>query len=232
MNAIFRELFHVGIYKRSQGRITRQVTWAAVALTMALGLWQLSGALEAWDPNWRRDLRAQAAGTVKIIPNGEIVVVDPQGRELEKHKIPEGAERLVEEGQPIEPGQGLLRYDPLRDVWLRAGLCFGLPALLLAAGLWVAYRLVNVPSVADFLIAVEAEMNKVSWPTRAELVRASMVVLITIFALAAILFGFDSFWRWFFELIGIFQQREAAATAMAELDVDWHVLLIAVTRVL
>ena len=37
--------------------------------------------------------------------------------------------------------------------------------MLLAAGLWASYRLVNVPAVADFLIAVEAEMNKVSWPT-------------------------------------------------------------------
>ena len=35
---------------------------------------------------------------------------------------------------------------------------------LLMAGLWIGYRVVNLPSFADFLIAVEAEMNKVSWP--------------------------------------------------------------------
>ena len=35
---------------------------------------------------------------------------------------------------------------------------------VLAFGLWLGYRIVNVPQFADFLIAVEAEMNKVSWP--------------------------------------------------------------------
>ena len=34
-----------------------------------------------------------------------------------------------------------------------------------------------MPAFADFLIAVEAEMNKVSWPTRTELFRGSMVVI-------------------------------------------------------
>ena len=51
------------------------------------------------------------------------------------------------------------------------------------------------PAFADFLIAVEAEMNKVSWPTRTELFRASMVVLIVIFALAVVLAGYDMFWK-------------------------------------
>ncbi len=32
--------------------------------------------------------------------------------------------------------------------------------------LWLAWRVVNVPSFADFLIATEAELNKVSWTTR------------------------------------------------------------------
>ena len=44
--------------------------------------------------------------------------------------------------------------------------------VLASLGLWVAFRLVNMPAFADFLIAVEAEMNKVSWPTRGELFRS------------------------------------------------------------
>ena len=67
--------------------------------------------------------------------------------------------------------------------------------MLLVAGLWVSYRLVNVPAFADFLIAVEAEMNKVSWPTRPELFRSSIVVLIMIFVLAMFLAGCDIFWK-------------------------------------
>jgi preprotein translocase subunit SecE len=73
---------------------------------------------------------------------------------------------------------------------------FVVPAVLLALGLWVAYRVVNVPWFADFLIAVEAEMAKVSWPTGDEVFRSSVVIIFLIFALAAILAGYDLFW-WF-----------------------------------
>ena len=128
VNAFFQELLHTGIYKRSQGRITRQVTWGAMACAVALGFWRLSVTMiEEW--GWDR-----AVGMV-------------------------------------------------------------VPTVLAAVGCWIAYRLVNFPRFADFLIAVEAEMNKVSWPTRGELVRSSLVVLFTIFALAAVLFGFDAIWN-------------------------------------
>ena len=65
------------------------------------------------------------------------------------------------------------------------------PLILLAIGWWISFRIVNLPKVADFLISVEAEMNKVSWPDRSELWRASIVVIITIFFLAALLFTYD-----------------------------------------
>jgi preprotein translocase subunit SecE len=58
-------------------------------------------------------------------------------------------------------------------------------------GAWAAFRVVNIPSFADFLISVEAEMNKVSWPSRGELYRASLVVIVVIFLLTAILFAYD-----------------------------------------
>ena len=140
MGAFFQELFHTGIYKRSQGRVSRQVTFAAVAIVLALGCWRLSMVLEmaAW-------------------------------------------------------AKAMNQY----------GFLYWLPGMLLMASLWTAYRLVNVPAFADFLIAVEAEMNKVSWPTRGELYRSSIVVLVTIFFLAAILFGFDFFWKWVFVTLGI-----------------------------
>jgi preprotein translocase subunit SecE len=125
VGAFFYELLHVGLYKRSQGRITRQVTFAGVAVTLAFGFLRLSTMLSGTRPEVR----------------------------------------------------------------------FALPAILLLASLWATYRLVNVPAFADFLISVEAEMNKVSWPTRSELFRASLVVLILIFALAIILSGFDYFWK-------------------------------------
>lgn len=63
-----------------------------------------------------------------------------------------------------------------------------------AVGVWAAFRLVQLPTFADFLISVEAEMNKVTWPKRSELWRASVVVILTIFVLAALLYLYDLLW--------------------------------------
>ena len=62
-----------------------------------------------------------------------------------------------------------------------------------------------MPSFADFLIAVEAEMNKVSWPTRDELFRSSMVVIFCIVFLAVVLFGYDVFWRTLLSLLRVIE---------------------------
>jgi preprotein translocase subunit SecE len=133
VSPLLRELLSLGIYKRSQGRIARQVTFATLAIGFLLGAWRLSVYL--------------------------------------------GSEREV--------------------------LRVGVPVLVAAFGLWFAFRLVNIPTFADFLIAVEAEMNKVSWPTRGELFRASMVVIFCIFFLAAVLYGYDLFWSSLLHLLRI-----------------------------
>ena len=80
---------------------------------------------------------------------------------------------------------------------------YWLPGILVLIGWWISYRLVNMPNFADFLIAVEAELNKVSWPTRTELVRSSIVVLICLLVLAAVIFGFDLIWYYIFRWMGI-----------------------------
>lgn len=61
----------------------------------------------------------------------------------------------------------------------------------LLAGAWFAYRIINFPSFADFLISVEAEMTKVSWPTQVELISTSKVVLLFMFMFIALVFFFD-----------------------------------------
>lgn len=75
--------------------------------------------------------------------------------------------------------------------------------VMLAIGTWIGYRLVNWPQFADFLIAVEAEMKKVTWPSKDELIRASIVVIFTIFFLAIALFSFDVLWQFIFNFIGV-----------------------------
>jgi len=72
---------------------------------------------------------------------------------------------------------------------------------------------VNYPKFADFLVSVEAEMAKVSWPSKGELYRATVVVIVTMFLLAAMLFAFDTIWQWFFRLIGIIRYSGTGPTA-------------------
>ena len=82
-------------------------------------------------------------------------------------------------------------------------IVWAVPGALLAAGCWFGYRIVHWQRFADFLIAVEAEMNKVTWPSKDELVRAAVVVIFTIFFLAISLFLFDIVWQQLFSLIGV-----------------------------
>lgn len=83
------------------------------------------------------------------------------------------------------------------------GVRLGIPLGLGVASLWIAYRAVNIPQVADFLIAVEAEMKKISWPTVQRCFRAATVVIVTMILLAVVLFLYDQLWIWFFTLIKV-----------------------------
>jgi preprotein translocase subunit SecE len=137
------ELLSASLYKRTQGKVARQVTFAALALIVGIGVWRLAVLLPVW-------FGPGAAGG----SFGDVGVVR-----------------------------------------------FLLPGLLLAAGLWLCFRLVNLPRFADFLIAVEAEMAKVSWPTGSEVVRSSIVIIFLMFALAAILAMYDLFWRFVLQYV-------------------------------
>jgi len=77
----------------------------------------------------------------------------------------------------------------------------GIPLLLAVLGFWVIFRSLNYPKYADFLIAVEAEMDKVSWASKGELIRATIVVIFTMVFLGLSLFAFDVFWNWAFTVI-------------------------------
>jgi preprotein translocase SecE subunit len=103
---------------------------------------------------------------------------------LLNHKILETAGNW-EVSLPFTHGKTLLLLPDVR---------FTIPLLLAAAALWFAYRIVNFPVFADFLIATEAELNKVSWTTRKRLVQDTVVVLTTMLLLTGFLFVMDSIW--------------------------------------
>ncbi|MEX0700790.1 MAG: preprotein translocase subunit SecE [Planctomycetales bacterium] len=105
-------------------------------------------------------------------------------------------------GVVIVIGAWTLSHSPLllgADRWARIGI----PLAISLAGAWGAFRLVNWPRFADFLISVEAEMDKVSWASKGDLKRASIVVIATMFVLGFILFLYDAVWLWLFQKLGI-----------------------------
>jgi preprotein translocase SecE subunit len=71
---------------------------------------------------------------------------------------------------------------------------FMMPIVLGVLLFWIAWRVVNIPAFADFLIATEAEMNKVSWTNRKRLGQDTVVVLTTVFLFTAFLFIVDVIW--------------------------------------
>lgn len=75
--------------------------------------------------------------------------------------------------------------------------------LICVIGAWFAFRLINWSVFADFLISVEAEMVKVSWPSKAEVYSSTIVVLVMFFLLAVLIFGFDLIWITLFRGIGV-----------------------------
>src|ERR1700722_19529824 len=89
-----------------------------------------------------------------------------------------------------------LSTGPLMDA--NRDVRIGVPVVLAVVIGWLAYRLVNIPQFADFLIAVEAEMKKISWPSLQQCFRAATVVILTMFLLAGILFLYDQLWMRFF----------------------------------
>ena len=80
---------------------------------------------------------------------------------------------------------------------------FTIPAALGLAFAWFIWRLIQFPPFADFLIATEAEMRKVSWTSPEDLKRATIVVLATIFVMAFYLFAVDYLWSWMLKVIHV-----------------------------
>jgi len=80
---------------------------------------------------------------------------------------------------------------------------YSVAGLILLAGLWFGYRLVNWVTFGDFLISVEGEMAKVSWPGKAEL-RSSTIVVLTVFLLlSGMIYLYDLVLLFIFRFINV-----------------------------
>ena len=77
---------------------------------------------------------------------------------------------------------------------------------MVPAGIFVVlalliYWLMNKPSIADFMIAAEGELKKVSWSSRSEIVVSTIVVICVVISMAVLLGFVDLIFSWFFDKI-------------------------------
>jgi preprotein translocase subunit SecE len=85
------------------------------------------------------------------------------------------------------------------------GLRLGLPVIFALIFSWIIFRIIEFAPFAEFLIATEAEMNKVSWTSKDDLFRATTVVLSTVVVMAVFLYFVDTLWTFVLRLIGVLQ---------------------------
>jgi preprotein translocase SecE subunit len=74
---------------------------------------------------------------------------------------------------------------------------------MVPAGLFVVLALfiswmMNKPSVADFMIAAEGEMKKVSWSSKQEIAISTFIVIVVVVIMAVLLGATDLVFNWFF----------------------------------
>ncbi len=132
--------FALARYKRSQGRVTRQLTAASLSLIVLFGVYTLY-------------------------------------------------QKLLTEFSSVDGWEQQL------PVMVAVGMT--------VVGLWATFRIIHWPRFADFLISVEAEMDKVTWSDWGELKRSTAVVLFAMVFLTLVLFVFDVFWQRVFTSTGV-----------------------------
>ncbi|HSQ57054.1 MAG TPA: preprotein translocase subunit SecE [Gemmata sp.] len=140
-----------------------------------------------------------------------------------KRTLGQRARRLTILGFLLIGGTGLWALDPqnaLPETWTLAmpfdspsritilpDAQITIPVLLVGFMIWFAWRAVNIPTFAEFLIATEAEMNKVSWTPKKRLAQDTVVVLTTTLLLALFLLVVDLFWGWLLSTVGVLPSR-------------------------
>jgi preprotein translocase subunit SecE len=87
---------------------------------------------------------------------------------------------------------GLLSRHVPDDFAYKVYVVYAAPAVLFAVVAAMTAYYLNKPKAADFFIATESEMKKVSWSNKAELVGSTVVVIVTVLLLALFIYLADN----------------------------------------
>ena len=80
-----------------------------------------------------------------------------------------------------------------------------IPLVIMGACFYVLLRVVNSKKAADFMIATEGEMKKVSWSSKKEIIGSTKIVIATLLIMGVILFCVDLFFSKFMKIVGVQQ---------------------------
>ena len=171
---LLKELFRYRRYKASQGKLIRKLTMAGAWVIFATAAWKCTLMDFTWVARWC----TWFAGW-----NTQL--------------------QTAREANAVETMDALNAQMQAFTATFIVVFPYSIAGLILLFGLWFGYRLVQWVTFADFLISVEGEMAKVSWPSKTELRSATFVVLTLFFLLAGVLYIFDLFFVFLFKAIGV-----------------------------
>ncbi len=80
-----------------------------------------------------------------------------------------------------------------------------IPLVVLLGCFYVLLRVVNSKKPADFMIATEGEMKKVSWSSKKEIIGSTKVVIVTLLIMGAVLFLVDLVFMALMKFVGVQQ---------------------------
>lgn len=225
----------LGLYKPGQGYWVRVITAAAAAAVLvaaAAWLWAQVGAIRLPTGQWSLTVAStvsatppSAGSTVSLLSaTSETPIGSARVRAFQP--IGGNLATLVLEGVRMNAGADfnqatrLHSADPtaftaninteqtvqipvVEPIYLQAGVV----GIVLVIGGGLIYWLVGLKrSTVDFLIATDAEMKKVNWSSRKDIVGSTWVVISASLIIAASLFVVDIVFAQFFELIGVLER--------------------------
>ena len=98
----------------------------------------------------------------------------------------------------------LLLYQKLEGADMGLWVSTMVPVGVAAGFAVLIFWLSNNPSIADFLIAAESEMKKVSWSSRKEIAVSTFIVIVLVIIMAVLLGAADIGFKLFFtEVFGL-----------------------------
>ena len=223
--------FDAKSYKRTQGLRVRRLTILGILLVAGSGIWTLmthnylphNVEVKLSDGTPVKNRMGDWVVGGKVLEPNQLPTIKPDASEEERKQLEAQREQVRLENRARPRVEGGLTLIPDLDLTL--------PLILIAATLWFAWRVVNYPQFADFLIATEAEINKVSWTTRRALFRDTIVVLTSLILLTIFLFVVDVFWGWilsrkYIAVLPTEEEKEKAGLVKekdkeSELETDW-----------